>query len=125
MKNQIKAKKTAYQTKAVANTTVFVLIYKGEVAGHIVTGHTINGNGCTSTCSISKGILLTKSNDYGLTFTCSCTMAGGGMNFGSETRMYAVKGILEKLGVDFSKLPSGQNPMDFLQRKGYKIVKLY
>lgn len=114
--------KTAFDKPCVQHTKVSVILFKGEVAGKIITGITKGHGGATSTVQIFAGPLI-KENEI---LTSSKTMAGGGMNFEKETVFFALSELIrlhsDKGDEDADMFKS--SPWRFLKVKGYEVMEI-
>jgi len=105
--------RTAFDRPSVQQTKVSVILHKGRIVGKIITGLSKNHSGATTTVNLYGGPIVNE----GEVFTSSKTMAGGGLDFAIETRVFAILDVLKQAGAKLNV----DAPYSSLLALGYQI----
>lgn len=106
--------KTAFDRPCVQHTKVEVLLYKEKIIGKMVTGISNNYAGATTTLVIEENAMPFQREKISI----SKTMAGGGMDFVSETKQLC---LLELIIVTDNE----EFVNDKLKQQGTSLIKIF
>lgn len=106
--------KSAFDRPCVQHTKVEVLLYEGKIIGKMVTGISNNFTGTTTTLIIEENAMPFQRKKI----IISKTIAGGGMDFASETKYFC---LLELIKITDNE----EFVNDKLQQKGATLKRIF